>query len=404
MELFRGKPYWSTTWQPRTYARASTTLACDAAIIGGGISGMLTAYVLARAGHRVVLFERDRLGQGSSSLNTGLIQFMSDDLMTDLAARFSPAVAESFYRASARALDLLENIAGELPQNPQFRRNDSLYVASDSKAMEQLSAEASLQTQAGLPSRLVDRKELAQTHQLKGIGALQTQGDVEINPFQFIHFMAETAADRHDLIILEETPVAESQIDLEGGVITLSDLTCSFGKLIIATGYDVFPFVKKQMPQMELITTFAAITSPLPDHRLIPSDFMVWESARPYLYFRTSADGRLIAGGGDEKNTGLSEPKARRMADRLLDQIRDLLIEPVPLVPEYWYEAIFSESRDGLPYIGPHPDHDNVFVIHGIGGNGTVYSAMGAAQACDFMEKGPDPAYAYLWPGSQRRI
>lgn len=404
MELYKGNRYWPTTWQTNSMSLSRTNSTCDVAIIGGGISGMLSAYVLARSGLKVTLFEQGRIGNGSTSLNTGLIQYMSDDLLIDLAERFDLKTARHFYRASFEALDLLEEIAVELPQNPQLRRNNSIYLAADASELRRLGEEALAHQAIGLPTRLIDERELADRHHLRATGALMTRRDLELNPYQFTRFMAETAMERYGLVIHEDIQVRESDIDLNRKILVHGEITCQFDRLLLATGYAPLPFVRSHLPQMKLISTFACITQPLAKSRLIPSDCMVWESARPYLYFRSAMDGRLIVGGADEENTRLSAGKAARIGQELLHQVQQRLIEPSGLIPEFTYEAIFSESGDGLPYLGPHPHHPEVFLLHGIGGNGTVYSAIGAKLALQFAQGRLDPAFRYLFPGQTRTL
>ena len=52
---------------------------------------------------------------------------------------------------------------------------------------------------------------------------------------------------------------------------------------------------------------------------------------------------------------------------------------------EYAYTAVFGESQDSLPYMGPSPRHKNLFLIAGVGGNGTVYSMMAARMALAWL-------------------
>lgn len=403
MELFQGIPYWPTTGHSAPLGTNDIPDHCEIAIIGGGISGMLCAWTLSRAGHSVVLIDGNRVGHGSTALNTGLIQYMSDDLLTELTDSFGRAIAASFYRASRQALDLLSEIARELPCDPEFRRVSSLYVAADPAALRQVEKEVRQQQSHGLPASLVDEAELAKRYHLRGCGAILTEGDIALNPFLFTRFMAETAVKRYDLRILENTRVAESAIHREHHRLDLPQGSLRYDRLIIATGYDFFPSVREVLPAARLIPTFAAVTTPL-SHPIIPGGLMVWDSSRPYTYFRSSADGRLIAGGLDEPDTELDQTKARVNAQRILIDINHQLVHPRDLIPEFWYEAIFAESRDGLPYLGPHPEDPDLFLLHGIGGNGTVCSAIGARLALQFAAGGIDPEYRYLFPGKKRRL
>lgn len=404
MELYRGQPYWPTTWQGRSYPRLQGERSCDAAIIGGGVSGLLCAYVLSRAGHRVILLEKGRIGRGSTSLNTGLIEVTSDHLLTELEVRFGRNIAAHFYQASAGGLDLLREIARELSGDAQVRCKDSLYLAARLTDRRKLEQEAVRQQAIGLPSRFLSSKDLHRDYGISAHGAILTHNDAQLNPYRFTHLMAQTACERYGLVIQEQTPIRETDMDFAGHMIRAGDLTVRYRRLIIATGYDVFAFEKEHLPQMDLVSTFAAVTEAGGPQAPFVELPLIWESARPYLYWRSTADGRLIVGGKDEPDTRLSQDKSRRFAETLIaeaaDRMGGLSVPP----PAFWYEAVFGESRDGLPYAGPHPVLPDVFLMRGIGGNGTLYAAISAKIAQADLEERLDDSFTYLYPGAQRRL
>jgi glycine/D-amino acid oxidase-like deaminating enzyme len=105
-----------------------------------------------------------------------------------------------------------------------------------------------------------------------------------------------------------------------------------------------------------------------------------WETARPYLYVRSSADGRLIIGGEDD---ALDIPLRRdarvgSRAQRLLRKFERWFPE-VSLELAFSWAGTFAETKDGLPYFGAHPQHGSrVLFAMAYGGNGITYSAIGA--------------------------
>ena len=399
MELFKGRRFWPALTRDRTFQHLSGEVRTDFAVIGGGMSGMLSAYYLAKAGFSVILLEQDRVAQGSTSLNTGLIQYMSDKTLTELSRDFSEELAVSFYRASREALNRIETAAAALEAEVTFRRNHSLYATDDPGEVAKIRREASAQRSAGFDPEYLTAGEIRDRFGVVAAGAMLTKNDVELNPMAFVLGLAEQASRDYGLKISEGTRVAEGDIDLVCNRITVEDLSVSFDRLILATGYAFYDLARAVMPKARLITTYAAVTSPfasLPAH-----GNMFWENSRAYVYFRNSPDGRLIIGGGDEEDLELSEKKAEEKADQLRVDVSAYLTDgPIPPA-EYSYEAIFGESEDGLPYIGPHPDHAQVYLIHGVGGNGTVYSAIAAGEVLKWAENRSDPL-KYLWPGHNR--
>ena len=109
------------------------------------------------------------------------------------------------------------------------------------------------------------------------------------------------------------------------------------------------------------------------------ADTLVWESARPYLYLRT-ADGRLMVGGEDDAIDIASRrdrrvpAKAEALARRTRRMLPDMTIEPA-----FAWGGTFAETKDGLPFFGPHPEYGpRVHFAMAYGGNGITFAVLGA--------------------------
>ncbi len=106
---------------------------------------------------------------------------------------------------------------------------------------------------------------------------------------------------------------------------------------------------------------------------------MVWESARPYFYLRSTGDGRFVAGGEDDaidvpaRRDARVDRKAAKIAKRIARALPD-----VQLTPSWAWAGTFAETFDGLPFLGPHPQWGpRVFFAMAYGGNGITFSKIG---------------------------
>ncbi|BAQ10037.1 oxidoreductase [Bacillus sp. OxB-1] len=102
----------------------------DIAIVGGGISGALCAYILSQEDLQVALIEEKEIGHGSTSANTGLLQYSNDIMLHELMEQIGNDPAVRFYKACEAAIGQLEKVTASLPLDAQFRRRSSLYYAS----------------------------------------------------------------------------------------------------------------------------------------------------------------------------------------------------------------------------------------------------------------------------------
>ncbi|MNC58339.1 Gamma-glutamylputrescine oxidoreductase [compost metagenome] len=105
------------------------------------------------------------------------------------------------------------------------------------------------------------------------------------------------------------------------------------------------------------------------------------------MYFRTTNDRRIIAGGKDEQLTGPLQRETRVLSQsqRLLEELEALFPEIKGVEAEFSWGGVFGTSHDGLPFIGPHPEYPHCYFIEGYGGNGTVYSMIAAELLSDIL-------------------
>jgi glycine/D-amino acid oxidase-like deaminating enzyme len=127
-------------------------------------------------------------------------------------------------------------------------------------------------------------------------------------------------------------------------------------------------------------------------------DAMIWEASGTYLYARRDADGRVIAGGGDES---LVDTRARdRLIPEKAEEIARRLSALVgrPIRPHERWAAMFGSSPDGLPAIGPAANAERLWLASGFGGNGISFAAVAAELIGNALAGRPDPDMACFDP------
>jgi glycine/D-amino acid oxidase-like deaminating enzyme len=148
------------------------------------------------------------------------------------------------------------------------------------------------------------------------------------------------------------------------------------GHVVLATGYELAPFLRPS--GYRVISTWALATRPQ-KRALWPSRCLIWQAADPYLYLRTTPDGRVIAGGEDEE---FSDADTRdRLIPKKIAAIRRKLGRLMPGLdtePAFRWAGCFGDSSTGMPAIGPVPGMQRCFAVLGFGGNGITFSAIAA--------------------------
>ena len=107
---------------------------------------------------------------------------------------------------------------------------------------------------------------------------------------------------------------------------------------------------------------------------------MIWEASDPYLYVRTTADGRIICGGEDEdfSDEAARETRCCRARRKRCAASWRRMIRSADTTVEFAWTGSFGTSTTGLPTIGQIPRMPNCWAALGYGGNGTTYSRIAA--------------------------
>ncbi|WP_214627953.1 NAD(P)/FAD-dependent oxidoreductase [Paenibacillus agaridevorans] len=379
-ELHIGSLYWpSTLHNPPSYPALTECETAQVVVIGGGMSGITCAWELISSGIDVILVEREIVAGESTSANTGLLQYCNDVMLSDLIGQIGRESAETFYVACSRAIDKLADIAASLPEDVGFRRRSSLYYASTEQDLPKLKQEYEALSSCGLRASYWTSDDIAAHFPFRKPGAIVTGGDAEVNPFRFVTLLAAQAVDK-GLRIREYTEIVKHD-SLAGGrhrLHTGNGHYIDANHVIYAIGYEPEE-LRGQLIKPDIGRSFVIVTEPVPDLSQWHERYMIWETARPYLYLRTTEDNRIIIGGLDEEDRNPLQSKQRRKehSEKLLEKGKALFPE-LPLTIAYDWNATFGESEDNLPFVGEDPKWPGVYYTLGYGGNGTVYSLLGA--------------------------
>ena len=149
--------------------------------------------------------------------------------------------------------------------------------------------------------------------------------------------------------------------------------------LVMAAGYASQKWLKQ--PVAKNRSSYAFITDPMAAEDLgWLASTMAWESARPYLYMRTTGDNRLLVG-GDDDDTDIPARRDKRVESKAKGLVKKVekLLPQLTLRPAFSWGGTFAETEDGLPFFGEHPQWGpRVLFAMAYGGNGISYSMIGA--------------------------
>lgn len=388
MDMKSGYPFWAVkNGLMHAFPPLREDLRCDIAVIGGGITGALIAHELATHGHQVAVFEQRDIGWGSTCASTALLQYEIDTHMIDLAKRYGEDTATLAYRSCCDALDMLGTVARDI-RDVDYARMDSLYYASKQGHVTVFHNEYAMRARHGLDVELLDAARLQQHYGIDAPVAILSRQAARIDPYRLTYRLL-AKLQRNGCGIHDRTPISRLQANSRGVVMrTESGATIRASHAVIAAGYAGQQWLKPRVARNR--SSYAFITDPLGADAIgALKNTMVWESARPYLYLRSTGDRRILIGGEDDR----VDVPARR--DRRVDWKARLLCRKVgkaipglAVKPAFAWAGTFAETIDGLPFFGPHKQHGSrLYFAMAYGGNGIIYSMLGAGLVRALIEK-----------------
>ncbi|GAB3339780.1 NAD(P)/FAD-dependent oxidoreductase [Marilutibacter aestuarii] len=392
MDLKSGYPFWAIRnglAAPRP--PIDRDLDVDVAVVGGGITGALIADELAAHGHEVVVLEKGDVGWGSTSASTALLQYEIDTHLVDLAKKYGEANAAKAYLACVAAIETLADIAGRVP-DVAFRRSTSLYYASRKRHVRGLREEFDARLRHGIDVEWLDTAAVEAAYGFQSHAAILSHQAAQVDPYRMAQQLLSGLARRGTAVHDHEEIVDLQATSRRATLRTASGFRVRAGHVVLACGYENERWLKQRVAQNR--SSYAFVTDPLPPDLLRPlAHSLVWETARPYLYLRTTPDHRLLVGGEDDTVDIPARRDARVMSKaRKLGRKVEALFPHLPMRPAFAWAGTFAETRDGLPWFGAHAQWGpRVLFAMAYGGNGITYSAIGAGLLRATIERRAHP-------------
>ncbi|GGY86212.1 NAD(P)/FAD-dependent oxidoreductase [Marinobacter zhanjiangensis] len=379
MDLKSGFPFWAVkNGLMYAFPQLDADLSCDVVVVGAGITGALIADDLAGHGHDVVVVDQRDVCWGSTPASTALLQYEIDTHATDLVKRYDQASALLAYQSSLQAIREIGELA-ETVGDVDFANCESLYYASCRTDVSSLADEFAWRKQHDFPVRWLNCAGLKDEFGLTAPAAILSTVAARVDPYRLasrlLHRMEQQGTRVFDRTEVTSITATADSVKLT----TSSDMTIRAKHAVVASGYESQQWLDQ--PVARNLSSYAYISDPVdPDELRWLANTMLWESSRPYLYMRSTGDGRLLVGGEDDER----DLPSRR--DRLVDRKAATLQRKVARLfphlraqPAFAWASTFAETSDVLPLFGDHPQYGpRVLFALAYGGNGITYSMLGA--------------------------
>jgi glycine/D-amino acid oxidase-like deaminating enzyme len=396
-----GPAYGTSYWldrvgrRPAPATRLSGDVETDVAVVGGGLTGCLTACLFARAGVPVVLLEAQRFGD-RAALDAGwLVETPGVDFL-DLQAALGLKDARRAYEASRKAaLDVaafLRRLSPKLAPEPR----ESLVIAATPADATALERERAGRAAAGLDAAWLPARRAANESAADLVrGALKTHSEGVIDPWQTARALVD-AATSAGARLFEQSPATKVRHTRAGADVVTAKGTVRAKAVVLATGAPR-PLVGALQRHVRVDHTYVVVTEELPAamRRAVPADAVVRGVGAPLVAALTKG-GRVVIQGGDQP------PVPARLADQTLIQRTGQLMYEWSLrhpavsgiQPAYAWTAARVTGKDGLPIAGAHRNFPHHLFALGLGATGLAGAWLAARIVLRQYQGEPDPADA----------
>jgi glycine/D-amino acid oxidase-like deaminating enzyme/nitrite reductase/ring-hydroxylating ferredoxin subunit len=376
--LPRREPVWESTAQIPAYSPLTGDTTADVCVVGAGIAGLTTAYLLTQVGKAVVVLDDGRIGSGMTAVTTAHLANALDDRYFQLERLHGERGSRLAAESHTAAIDRIDAIIARERIACDFERIDGYLFGAPGHGEDYLDRELAAAHRAGLHNvakigraplpwdtgpclRFPNQGQLHPLKYLAGLSAAIERGGGRIH--------AGTHAD----VITGGDPCT---VTTRHGTITAEHI-------VVATNVPVNDLVvihTKQAPYMTYVVGVRVPRGSLP-HALF------WDTGDPYHYLRLHplSDGasELLIVGGEDHKTGQADDITERHA-RLEAWTR----ERVPMAGEvlFSWAGQVMETIDGLAFIGRNPlDHRNVYTVTGDSGMGLTHGTIGGILITDLI-------------------
>lgn len=376
---------WKMTSPRVTYPALVKDAEVDVCIVGAGIVGITTAYLLLREGKSVMVLDDGPVGWGETGHTSGHLCTLIDDRYFYIAEIHGEEKAKLVAQSHAAAVDLIESIVQYENIDCDFERLDGYLFVPKGDAPEPLRKELNAAREAGLQVEWLER---APFRNFETGPAIRCPRQAQFHSLKYLTALTE--------LVYELGGAIHTGTHVEGvdkgrpaRVQTATGAAVTAGAVVLATNVPMIDRVAMHTKQ-EAYRTYL-IGGPIDPGEL--EHALYWDTLDPYHYVRLQrvrderGDRRILLVGGEDHKTGQGDE--REHFDRLETWARARFPSLGEL--EYRWAGQIIEPLDGLAFIGRNPGDDNVFIATGDSGNGLTHGTLAAMMFRDFLTGRENP-------------
>ena len=361
----------------RQFRVLDETRECDVCIIGGGITGISTAYYLSKEGFKVTVLEKDKIGAKTTGGTTGKITSQHHLFYKYLIDSKGKDFAKKYLKANEEAIENIEKIIMDENIDCDFKRKSAFVFTKDLGKLQGIKDEVEATKSLGLKSKFVNEIEVLG----KVEGAIEFENQAQFNPIKYVNGVAKAALE-NGVGIYENTKVVDYEKDGDGFIVSAEvdgKIRKVFAKyVVVATRYPIF-----NVPGFHFIKMYQELEYGIAIKTDVELKGMYVSSEIPTISFRDYEENGekyvLIIGNGHK--TG---EKTENNGFGVLEDFAKTYFPGAEI--KYRWNAEDAIGLDKIPYIGEYSEvRENMYVATGFKKWGMTSSNVAARMITDMI-------------------
>ncbi|AQQ54964.1 (2Fe-2S)-binding protein [Planococcus lenghuensis] len=388
---------WKQSVDIPSYPALQENISTEVAVIGGGITGIITAYLLTKAGKKVTLIEASKLLEGVTGHTTAKITAQHGPIYAELIKTHGEEKAKLYYEANMDALNFFRYTTEELGIDCNLAGQDA-YIYSESELTKQLlEKEAEAYETLGIDGGLA---EVEASFPIDVKNALVMRNQAQFHPVKFLIPLIKEIENNGGKIY--EKTRAIKVVNHKDPVIRTENMShISADKVVVASHFpfndsDGMYFARMNIQRSYVIGVRTAATV-IPDGMYISAD----KPSRSIRYALDENGEKVLLLGGDGHRVGMSKTNTMEHYENLAEfGDKYFGIDDIP----YRWSAQDMTTLDKVPYIGTSTTgYENILVATGFHKWGMSSGALAGLLLTDQII-GRENRYAHVFDPTRSKM